>query len=90
MLIGGAASPETLAALKAQTGGNAFIILDYASHALFWDMVSSGWFCKILASQLSTGQAALIHHVHIHSRSCRCPEKVINIFQGVAKNPYTE
>ena len=56
VVIGDATSPETLAALKAQTGGSAFIILDDASHAwsdqrrsfeLFWDMVTPGGFYVI-------------------------------------------
>ena len=56
IVIGDATSPETLAALKAQTGGSAFIILDDASHAwsdqrrsfeLFWDMVTPGGFYVI-------------------------------------------
>ena len=56
IVIGDATSPETLAALKAQTGGSAFIILDDASHAwsdqrrsfeLFWDMLTPGGFYVI-------------------------------------------
>lgn len=53
IVIGDAASPETLGTLKAATGGTAFIILDDASHAwsdqrrsfeLFWEMVTPGGF----------------------------------------------
>ena len=56
IVIGDATSPETLAALKAQTGRSAFIILDDASHAwsdqrrsfeLFWGMVTPGGFYVI-------------------------------------------
>ncbi|MBQ7593491.1 MAG: class I SAM-dependent methyltransferase [Synergistaceae bacterium] len=53
IVIGDATSTETFETLKASTGGNAFIILDDASHAwgdqrrsfeLFWDLVSPGGF----------------------------------------------